>query len=542
MKQSKIRIMVLLMVILPVTVFAGELPEVKPSDVGMSAKKLADVDTAVNALVTRKRLAGAIVMVARHGKVVLHKSYGQMDIEARKPMRNDTIVRIYSMTKAITSVAALILHDEGKLDLDAPVSKYIGAFKGLEVYGKEGNVKPRREMIVKDLMRHTSGLTYGFFGNTPVDKMYREVKVMDRDSSLDVMCGKLGKIPLAYQPGKDWRYSLSVDVLGRVVEVVSKKSLDKFFAEHIFKPLDMKDTGFFVPDSKIDRFAANYNSDRKGKLTIKDAPKTSRYRKIPAHLSGGGGMVSTARDYMRFLVMIANGGELHGVRLLKTDTVKLMTTNQLPKGVGWIRLGYHRIGIGFGLGLSVRVKSSDLEKASKVGECGWGGAASTHFWISPADGLAVVTLEQIQPYSHQTEAAVKGIIYDAIENRGGAPEAKTAQAKADPKLPIAFVGKWDPYAAYDKKITDRIVMVKRPDCGSCHAKASLSGSKLHLVVNHGNKDDEWTIQGRPDGKTMVFKQGKIRIVLKDGKLTGKFTGKMHANIELASASADKNGQ
>jgi len=542
MKHSKIRILALLLAILPVTVFAGELPQVKPSEVGMSAKKLADVDTAVNALVTRKTLAGAIVMVARHGKVVLHKSYGQMDIEAKKPMRNDTIVRIYSMTKAITSVAALILHDEGKLDLDAPVSKYIGAFKGLEVYGKEGNVKPQRAMIVKDLMRHTSGLTYGFSGNTPVDKMYRKVKVMDRDSSLDVMCGKLGKIPLAYQPGKDWRYSLSVDVLGRVVEVVSKKSLDKFFAERIFKPLDMKDTGFFVPDSKIDRFAANYNSDRKGKLTIKDAPKTSRYRKIPAHLSGGGGMVSTARDYMRFLVMIANGGELHGVRLLKTDTVKLMTTNQLPKGVGWIRLGYHRIGIGFGLGLSVRVKSSNLEKASKVGECGWGGAASTHFWISPADGLAVVTLEQIQPYSHQTEAAVKGIIYDAIENRGGAPEAKTAQTKTDPKLPIAFVGKWDPYSAYDKNIKDRIVMVKRPDCGSCHAKASLSGSKLHLVVNHGNKDDEWTIEGKPDGKTMVFKQGKVRIVLKDGKLTGKFTGKMHANIELAPASTDKDGQ
>jgi len=415
MKHGKIRIAVLLLALLPATVFARELPEVKPADAGMSAEKLADVDSAVNALVTRKRLAGAIVMVARHGKVVLHKSYGQMDIEAGKPMRDDTIVRIYSMTKAITSVAALILHDEGKLDLDAPVSKYIGAFKGLEVYGKDGNAKPRREMIVKDLMRHTSGLTYGFFGNTPVDRMYRKAKVMDRASSLKVMCEKLGKIPLAYQPGKDWRYSLSVDVLGRVVEVVSGKTLDKFFAERIFRPLDMKDTGFFVPDSNIDRFAANYNSDRKGKLTIKDAPKTSRYRKSPAHLSGGGGLVSTARDYMRFLVMIANGGEFHGTRLLKTDTVKLMTTNQLPRGIGWIRLGYHRVGVGFGLGLSVRVKSSHLDKASKVGECGWGGAASTHFWISPADGLAVVTLEQTMPYSPLVERTIKGIIYNAIE-------------------------------------------------------------------------------------------------------------------------------
>ena len=539
MKQNIIRILVLLLAVSAIPARADELPRVKPSAVGMSDKKLAGVDTAVNDLVTSKRLAGAIVMVARHGKVVLHKSYGQMDIEAKKPMRDDTIVRIYSMTKAITSVAALILHDEGKLDLDAPVSRYIPAFKGLEVYGKEGNVAPQREMIVKDLMRHTSGLTYGFSGNTPVDRMYRKAKVMDRASSLDAMCAKLGKIPLAYQPGKDWRYSLSVDVLGRVVEVVSGKTLDKFFAERIFKPLDMKDTGFFVPDSKIDRFATNYNSDRKGKLTVKDAPKTSRYRKSPGLLSGGGGMVSTARDYMRFIVMIAGDGQLQGTRLLKADTVKLMTTNQLPKGVGWIRLGYHRVGIGFGLGLSVRVKSSILEKASKVGECGWGGAAGTHFWISPADGLAVVTLEQIMPYSPQTEAAVKGIIYDAIENRGGAPEAKTAQVKADPDPPITFVGNWDPYAAYDKKITDRIVMVNRPDCGSCHAKASLSGRKLQLVVNHGKKVNKWTIEGKGDGKTMVFEQGKIRIVLKDGKLTGKFIGKMHANIQLAAVSAKK---
>jgi hypothetical protein len=201
--------------------------------------------------------------------------------------------------------------------------------------------------------------------------------------------------------------------------------------------------------------------------------------------------------------------------------------------------------MGFGLGLSVRVdphKNAKVARKTKLGECGWGGAASTHFWISPTDGLAVVTLEQIMPYSTQTKAAVKGIIYDTIEDRGGAPKAKTAQAKADPKLPIAFVGKWDPYAAYDKNIKDRIVMVKRPDCGSCHMKARLTGRKLDLLVDRGNRVNEWTIEGKPDGKTMVFKQGKIRIVLKDGKLTGKFTGKMHANIELSTVSADKDGQ
>ena len=417
MKNSIIRIplILILLAVSTVTARAAELPEAKPSDVGMSGKTLARVDTAVNELVSQKRLAGAIVMVARHGKVVLRKSYGRMDIEAAKPMRDDAIVRIYSMSKAITSVAALMLHDEGKLDLDAPVSKYIPEFKGLKVYRKDGDIAPPREMIVRDLLRHTSGLTYGLLGNTAVDALYRKAKVLNRNTSLEVMCGKLGKIPLVYEPGKSWRYSVSVDVLGRVIEVVSKQSLDEFFASRIFKPLDMKDTGFFVPDSKISRFAANYTTNNRGKLTLRDAPAQSRYRKSPANLSGGGGMVSTARDYMRFVVMIANGGKFAGRRLLKADTVKLMTTNQLPKSVGWIKLGFHRVGTGFGLGLAVRVEPSDLEKASKVGECGWGGAASTHFWISPADGLAVVTLEQTMPYSSMLEFAIKGIIYDAIE-------------------------------------------------------------------------------------------------------------------------------
>ncbi len=412
MKHSMIRTWVLLLAVSFTAARAKELPEVKPSEVGMSGGKLAKVDAAVNGLIAKKGLAGAIVMVARHGKVVLRKSYGQMDIEARKAMRDDAIVRIYSMSKAITSVAALMLHDDGKLDIDAPVSRYIPELKGLKVYRKEGHLKPRREMTVRDLLRHTSGLTYGIFGNTPVDRMYRKANVLDRNSSLAAMCRKLGGIPLAYEPGKQWRYSVSTDVLGRVVEVVSKKPLDEFFAERIFKPLDMKDTAFHVPDGKLDRFAANYASNGRGKLTLRDAPARSRYRKPPAQLSGGGGLVSTARDYMRFLVMIANGGRLHGVRLLKAETVKLMTTNQLPEGVS---LGANRAGVGFGLGLSVRVRAGLRKGLGKVGECGWGGAASTHFWISPADGLAVVTLEQTMPYSPLVELAVKGIVYDAIE-------------------------------------------------------------------------------------------------------------------------------
>ncbi len=394
---------------------AKELPTAKPEQVGMSSAGLEKVDAAMNQLVRDKKLAGAIVMVARRGKVVHFKPYGLMDLEKKKSMRRDTIMRFYSMTKTITSAAALMLYDEGKLKLDDPVSKYLPDLKGLKVYAAEGKYAPRRDITIRDLMRHTAGLTYGFFGNTPVDQLYGKANVLDRDTDLAEMTSKLAKLPLLYEPGKDWVYSVSVDVLGRVVEVVSGKQLDDFFQERIFAPLDMKDTGFFVPSKKAERFAVNYGSDGKGNLVVHDAPATSQYLKDPKLLSGGGGLVSTARDYMRFLMMIEGGGQLHGVRVLSKDAIRLMTTNQLPDGVGWIKFGDEvREGVGFGLGFSVRVKMSDWDPQGRLGEYGWGGAASTHYWVSPRDDLIVITLEQIMPYSFQTEFAVKGLIYDAI--------------------------------------------------------------------------------------------------------------------------------
>lgn len=400
--------------VLPVS--AKEIPAAAPSEVGMSAKQLTKVDAVMNKFVTEKKLAGGIVAIARKGKIVHFKSYGLMDIEAEKPMRNDTIVRIYSMSKAITSAAALTLFDDGKLELNAPVSKYLPELVGLKVFNKEGNVEPARQATVRDLMRHTAGLTYGFFGDTPVDKQYVQANILDRKSDLATMTKKLGELPLLYEPGKDWVYSVSVDVLGRVIEVVSGKPLDQFFQERFFDPLDMKDTAFFVPKGKQDRFAANYNSDGKGKLTLRDAPLTSRYLQNPKLLSGGGGLVSTARDYLRFLMMVQSGGQLHGKRILSRDAVNLMTHNQLPKAVEWIKFGeLTRDGVGFGLGFSVRVKKSLWDPGGRLGEYGWGGAASTHYWVSPKDDLIVVTLEQIMPYSPMTEFALKGLIYDAIE-------------------------------------------------------------------------------------------------------------------------------
>ena len=216
--------------------------------------------------------------------------------------------------------------------------------------------------------------------------------------------------------GTVWHYSISIDLLGRVVEVASGKTLDDFFRQRIFEPLDMRDTGFFVPAEHVQRLAANYNSDGKGTLTISNAIEADRYLTKPAFYSGGGGLVSTARDYLRFLVMIAGGGQLNDKRLLKTETVALMTTNQLSKDVGWISFGKEvRGGVGFGFGFNVRDEMSDWDPQGRLGEYGWGGAASTHYWVSPKDDLIVVTLEQVMPYQWHTELKLKGLIYDAIE-------------------------------------------------------------------------------------------------------------------------------
>ncbi len=243
---------------------AGELPVAKPEDVGMLSEQLKKVSTVMDDLVKDRKLAGGIVMIARRGKVVHLQSHGMMDIESHKPMRDDAIVRIYSMSKAITTVAALTLCDEGKMGLDDPVSKHLPEMKSCPVQGNDGPFVPEQEMTIRDLMRHTAGLSYGASGNEVADRLHKEANVLDPDSTLADMAAKLGRVPLAFEPGKDWQYGVSSDVLGRVVEVVSGQSLDEFFQQRIFLPLDMKDTGFFVPDSKLERFAANYTSDGKG--------------------------------------------------------------------------------------------------------------------------------------------------------------------------------------------------------------------------------------------------------------------------------------
>lgn len=385
---------------------------VAPERAALSAVKLTEVDAFMEKSVADQKIAGGIVMVSHHGKIGFLHTYGQMDLAAKKPMQKDTIFRIYSMSKAITTAAALSLYDSHKIGLDDPVAKYIPSFANLNVATTNGLRPPSRPMTVRDLMLHTSGLTYGS-GPDALKEAWNRVKPME-SASIEQMAEKLSQVPLAFDPGTDWMYGVSTDVLGRVIEVASGESLDVFLSKTIFDPLDMPDTAFNVPPTKLARFAANYSRSPEG-LKVIDTPAESKYAKRVTFFSGGGGLVSTARDYMRFLTMIEGGGRLGTHRVLRPETVKLMTSNQLPEKAFPIYFGKEiRYGTGFGFGFSVRTEITQWDTAGHVGEYGWGGAASTHYWVSPSDKLIVLTFEQIMPYQWDTEFAVKSIIYDAV--------------------------------------------------------------------------------------------------------------------------------
>jgi CubicO group peptidase (beta-lactamase class C family) len=399
---------------------ADELPQARPEQVGISASKLAHANKIIQEMVEKKEFAGVVTVVARDGKVVDWKTVGLMDRAKGTPMKTDTIFRIYSMTKPVTTVAAMMLWEEGKLQLDESVSKYIPEMKGLRVYVGPGDetVPIKREITIRDLMRHTAGFTYGAFGDTPVDRMYREKKLLDRNTSLQEFVAKLATIPLQYQPGTRFHYSVAVDVLGRVVEVVSGKELDAYFEQRIFKPLDMVDTAFYVPASKVDRFATNYGPG----LTVIDNPLKSPYLNPPKFFSGGGGLVSTARDYTRFCQMLLNGGELQGTRLLKRETVQMMTHNQLPQEALPMAMpagSKSDNGLGFGLGFGVRMAPNPDDPTAVVGEYFWGGAASTGFTICPRNQTVVIALTQYMPFTPRLSEAFKRAVNAAVESNGG---------------------------------------------------------------------------------------------------------------------------
>ncbi|QVL33988.1 beta-lactamase family protein [Telmatocola sphagniphila] len=398
---------------------SDELPQANPKDVGLSAEKLERVKTLVQGVVDKKQTAGVVVLIARHGKVAYLETFGKMNALTGQAMRPDAIFRIHSMSKPITTAAALLLYEEGKYKLDDPVSKYLPEFKGLRVHTRNGEevVAAKREMTIRDLMRHTSGLTYGMPNGTAVDKMYIAKGIDGPNLSLAEMVSALGKLPLQDQPGTQFNYSVSTDVLARLIEVLSGKPIDEFLKDRVCRPLDMRDTDFIVPDDKLARFTANHGAGDKGMLKVIDDPATSRYRTRRKYLSGGGGLVSTARDYARFCQMLLQGGELQGCRLLRPETVSEMTSNQLPIEALPMKLGGFPLpGMGFGLGLSVRLDAKSVKPDPAAGEFGWNGAASTYFWVAPKSEMVVIVLQQVQPYNFTLQMSLKSAIYGAIEN------------------------------------------------------------------------------------------------------------------------------
>jgi CubicO group peptidase (beta-lactamase class C family) len=404
---------IIIQLILFQAVLGQGLPSVKPELVGFSSGRLNRIKPVIQRYVTENKLPGLITMVARQGKIVHFEKYGMMDQD--KPMQLNTIFRIASMSKPITSVAVMMLYEEGYFQLNDPVAKYIPEFKDLKVFSskdKDGiHLEDQlRPMTIRDLLTHTSGLTYGIFGNTVIDSMYRSANLWA--GTLKEMVQKLSKIPLLYQPGTKWNYSFSTDVLGYLVEVVSGKPFDVFLKERIFIPLKMKDTDFYVPKEKINRCSAIYgNSDNKG-LKVISKPDTSTVSRPPKLFSGGGGLFSTAGDYMIFAQMLLNRGEMNGVRLLGRKTVDFMTENHLSEGVV---PGAGLPGWGFGLGFAVLKDIPQTQTLGSVGEYGWSGIYNTYFSIDPKEKIIWILMTQFSPFSfYPVNKEFNVLVYQAI--------------------------------------------------------------------------------------------------------------------------------
>jgi CubicO group peptidase (beta-lactamase class C family) len=425
MRTSLLPCFLLLVLFAPIRANAEALPSIAPDRVGLAPEELSEIDALLQSYVSDEKLAGIVMLVAREGKVAHAGVFGKLDIEANQAMRRDALFRIYSMTKPITGVALMTLYDEGKFQLDDPVSKYLKGFDTVKVFaGKEGETIKladlQRPVTIRDLMCHTAGLAYGLMPASPVDAMYQETRLLDRTKNLDSMLERLLKLPLAAQPGEKWMYSIAVDVQGKLIEVLSGKSLDAFFAERIFKPLAMPDTAFYVPADKLDRLAVNYGM-KNGQLSPIDGGKTSQFASIPTLLSGGGGLISTADDYLRFAQMMLNRGELDGVRILKPETVDLMTQNQLADALVPITLGPITMpNTGFGLDFSVRVKAGEGDPAGSIGEYGWGGAASTQFFVSPREKMICVGMTQFMPATMLYVQEARKKLYAAIPEEAAA--------------------------------------------------------------------------------------------------------------------------
>ena len=404
-------------------------PTIDPLEVGIDPTRLARIDEVTHRYVDDGRFPFVQFLLTRRGEIVHHDLYGHADVESGRPIRDDAIVRIYSMTKPITSVALMMLYERGRFLLEDPVAKYLPAFSGLRVHvsGDHTNLQTRepvREMNVHDVLTHMSGLTYGFQHQHAVDALYRNHNLGDFAPSkrnLAETIELLGTLPLQFDPGSSWCYSMSTDVCGALVEAISGLSLEEYFRREIFEPLGMPDTSFWVEgDDRRERFTTNYLYFA-GQTTVMDPMDSSGYHRPPPMLSGGGGLVSTMADYHRFSQMLLRGGELDGVRLLSPRTVDYMASNHLPGGVdlnAMGQVGFTEVvmdGMGFGLGFGVNLSPQHNRSLASPGEYGWGGAASTAFRVDPLEEMTFVFLTQLLPSStYPIRRELQAAIYQCL--------------------------------------------------------------------------------------------------------------------------------
>lgn len=396
-----------------------------PEDVGMSSERLARISSLMEQFVNGNQMPGIMTLVQRKGKVVHLGKYGMMDIEARRPMQEDALFRIYSMTKPIVSVAVMTLYEEGLFSLNDPVSKFIPAFSKTKVYAGATPLSPKLvdqdpAITLYHLLTHTAGLSYGFFFDSPVEDLYREIlpTIFRRNQTLEEVVDRIAGLPLVFQPGMQWRYSYAIDVLGYVVQVVADMPLAEFLEERIFKPLDMTDTAFHVSADKRDRLAQIYTSEG---LYHPMIPKPDEVAfvgdvTVPTNCpSGGAGLVSTLSDYLHFCNCLINNGQYEGERLLGRKTVAWMTSDHIPGRLKPLKAGADELDIGFGFGFSVVTSLGEAKSVTSVGEYGWGGAAQTYFWIDPAEafiGLMMTQYMPVEPYPVQER--FKTLAYQAI--------------------------------------------------------------------------------------------------------------------------------
>lgn len=429
MKKLSCAVAVSLLTVAGPVMSAGLPKAAKSEAVGFSSQRLQRVTDTFNADVAGGKIPGAVVLIAREGKVVYQQTFGFQDRAANNPMRPDSIFRIASMTKPITMVAALMLAEEGKLQLMNPVSVYLPQLKQLQVgvETKDGSgerrlmLEPaRREITVQDLMRHTSGMTYGIFGDSLVQRAYRAAGAMDDQQTNAQMIDKLAQLPLAFQPGTAFEYGMSNDVVGRVVEVQSGMDLNRFILERIARPLGMRDTAFLLDTQQTTRLAQPQAVPGAPSVVIGYNPA-----KPPKWFSGGGGLLSTAEDYARFCQMLLNGGELDGVRLLSRKSVELMTSNHLPPDVSYgaftMELGLTaplpQYGQGYGLGVGVRQEAGRSMVPGSVGDYYWGGATGPYFWVDPREKLVVVLMLQASDIQLRTyyRSLLRNLVYQALQ-------------------------------------------------------------------------------------------------------------------------------